>query len=1701
MPNVNQNVNIREDVDRNRNTNVNTNTGSSSGVHGNTSTQVNIRDRGGSSSGQVVTGSSHGGGFASPSSSSSDYAAQAAAARAAAERAAAEEAARRAELERQRNEQLARANDAKRAQETREAQANREERTTLTPATQAANPVAAATQAKQTTTQQNTRQRVRPVSAEEVASGGDVSEDYRSNGFPLINQSGTVYDSDTGEVISEVPETIRANMQPTYEANEARAATQPVPRSRLAQAVANAAPQTAYSSRAEGRVNTIPADKVIDNSDTVIDDNGPYVTEEYFPPEDQQEPSNDRTAYRNARSSLGLDQLEADVSSRDTVVSGYTDITGIEGRDEQINEILRQETERHSKEYGRMRERGVSESTDYSEDPEQFFEDDQNESHFQRLMMKARNAILQRFLNPYLLRVEGMWVETTEDNGKTYGRVHYSKRAQNAIDAVKSMYGGDLCSTYNVLQLVQLRGGIGVSLRGKIANVNPNEFRLTEDQFVELCHDICESQNQNGNPLGPVQGTPGGNGVRDDTGRFVVVAKTRCFPLGYMPVQLIEDLRNAPGSKLSQYSVDQVKKMVGEQWINETYPQLCANTGGNLMYQARAIENMMRGLMHIDGANPKNLKIPEVVERQTLMALRAEASATTDGDIAIANEMKRDNLERTLSRWSHRWLKQSGSRSNDGSIQSAAGRRRRTNIGDGIRSLEMLKRASRAANIGVMISSVPEAIVAEGEQGLANLLSNAVFNGIHKDIADQYRVTDRLDELSRSKEAIEATDVAESLYRIGGHDAIDAFLGELGDDGRAVNHMTKADLYAFLQRWGVTGQNASVSDSVREALGIKPGQEAGFLSNVKRIVDGMDNLMLSSGMFKERQSRQLVQMGMAEMARASLHGRESYTAQQVQDWGEIGGGEELIRSLLSTDAGREAFMTQGITSLGRKSPVEHQLRLIMGKNGVTEFAVRNMFDRFPEYGVNKILQMVPFSNTLSYLTAYGIKNVGDILATANTDSRGGRAIVGAGEAMQRNWGYQAGSRTSFAEGLRKNIMYDTVMATEKLMIAGLYCGWIMAMGGVQPPDDDRDRYTWSEWKIGDGPDAVPLKWAWWMDDLSGVGLPLGMAWAICETNGWTPESKQTATNTFINAIANFNSGTALFDAIDLVNNFDEEWQAVLGKDIGDYDPGWDEWAMTMLEQGFWDLVGDMTPAFVGQLVPWSKDYIFAGDRDAHTASRVYDTGEGSKYSMEEAQEGYHTKRAGSYSDYMRRRSSQTNILQAMFYDWFYGAGDSDSAITGYKYTEMPLDTMVDPYVQAMYDRFYLDLDDPNALPIKQDERKAELNARASEVVQWIDDHYENAMQANLDGFVLNYGARVNCINYCYDMINQAWDVYNEKTSHGWLSNADYRAVVEERQEKIEHYQNLIYNYFQSDDIPWSMPRYVRQETDTETRYLDANGNASTYLNTLGDTSYARNLSRGIVDALGQLPVLNRFLTSGGIGDENAREQSYFYGNNRSLMPASSPRTAGKGHNFETIPYWAVLDKDGNPVNDIASMYDNAGNMVAGQGRNEGKNIRELMWGGQGTNMGPDADEELRIGREGVPTLGGGGGVSGGRPWRIMEETFPESLKNLDADTVSKLLGIPSSLPTDDDKSKSSDDDSSGGNSYSRSYGRSYSRSYYGGGGGGWSNYNPRIYSSPRQVYSQRASGLSTRSPYKATSTYLRPSFYTSGSRKSYRRQN
>jgi hypothetical protein len=1469
--------------------------------------------------------------------------------------------------------------------------------------------------------------------------------------------------------------------------------------------------------------------------------------------EQQKERSEREDAERKSRIRESLDRE----AINDEPTHEWTDITGAKSASDRIDRIVEAADERHSREYESVRNRDVMDegsAPDASvDDIAKYMRENSSEPMFIRAINAAQNMMMKRFLNPYSLRIEGMRVETKErkEHGKkrTYGRIVYSERVTRAIGMVRRVYN---CSEYNVLQLVQLRAGLGVGIDGTIANIDPDKFELTEDQFWELCSDIIESQARNGNPLGPVNGIPGASGVRDETGRFVVVAGTRCFPLGYMPRQLIRDLSADPNSPLYIQTEQQVQTAVGNQWINQTYPQLLANTGGNLMFQARAIENMMRGIMAIDGMNPADLDIPEAQYNRTLMTMRTEQEAIKDPALRRANEVKHQRLEREVSRWYHRMRKSGGARDGGARVTSAKDRRR-NGLGDAARGLGTMGKMAKAANVFLWISSPIEAAQAMAEQKAADGISNFfLYNGSHQAEMRDFQFTDRLDDAARSKDAIEALDVANSLYRIGGHSALTAFIETLDSaDGRRKYSMTNADLRRFLQDSGVIGAT-TVTDKIRQVFGVKPGQEKAFLANAQGIMAGVENTLLgTSSLFKESESRQFVKMSMAEMGRSRIRllrnqsgtgNREFYNSSEVEEWANVS-GEEMIRSLLQTDAGREAFMTQGVTSLARKSPVNHLVRRVMTKNGITELAVRTMFDRFPEYGIAKLERQVPFSNTISYLASYGISSSGDMLAMSARDVDNKTAAT-VGDEMSRVRDYQMGGRQDFFEGLRKNLLYDSVMGLSKLGLAALYKGIIEMLGGIhrpEPPEED-DRYNWSEWLIGKGEDAMPIKWAWWMDDFSGIAFPLGTAWAIAKQGDYSPDAVADAANVFINAVANLNSGNAIFDAIDLVKEFDRNADDALGKDVEAEDPGCLERLRTSIEIACWDFFGDMTPTIVGQIVPWSKDSLFRQDDDGHTGSYVYDT---DKYTLEEAIEGNHTKYVEDYHDREVRNALRYNPLGGLFMDLLTGA---DKKGASYRYTKMPIDTMADDLYKASWDEFYLDLSTNNPdVPTDLDEKKKFVYEYAEHALQEITSRYSNPTQASASGLVLNADARAALKAYCNHMIydvlpdqkdNEIDEAYL-KYGRGNIPDDEWERIGDFYDKQYEYYQTIRDDWLGKDSpIPWSIPRYARQESDWETRYVDADQNPSNFLNYAipqGSRAALRNTIQSITGGL--LGDEYGKALSGIISDEQASPQQYYYGNVPTALPFSSPRTEDKAYNYETPALWAIRDENGDLVTDLQDVYDRMGNMVVQSGRNRGSQMRELYYAGQGTNAGyqvdedgnpvldengmlipTEPDEKLNLGPEDVPTVGSS---TDGRVWRAMEERIPDSIKKImegDKDTLSAVLGFEVSTKDSNENTKKDDEaaDSesdgtgnrrpSGNRSYngSRYYGgtRYYRSSYSGGGGGGYaSSYNPRIYSSPHSVYSQHASGMSVRQPYKATSTYLRPGFYTSGSRKSYRRQN
>jgi hypothetical protein len=309
-----------------------------------------------------------------------------------------------------------------------------------------------------------------------------------------------------------------------------------------------------------------------------------------------------------------------------------------------------------------------------------------------------------------------------------------------------------------------------------------------------------------------------------------------------------------------------------------------------------------------------------------------------------------------------------------------------------------------------------------------------------------------------------------------------------------------------------------------------------------------------------------------------------------------------------------------------------------------------------------------------------------------------------------------------------------------------------------------------------------------------------------------------------------------------------------------------------------------------------------------------------------------------------------------------------------------------------------------------------------------------------------------------------------------------------------------------------------QNSDTETRYVDSDGNAAMYANPFTSiNALSRNVSRALGNDDAQGLFADQAQVPSYVGG-NARRERYKYGNVPvPFLPFTRQRTQGKAYDNESIPYNIVIGPDGKPINDVEALYQEVadGKLTLPKG-SEGRliSILEEYWGGQGNHVvqidengnitGYD-DEQLRIPSTGIPT-------TDSRVLVPFETTLPDLLKMSDEEIIKSYeesFGISSHLGDDDGSDNDDSDDDGSDNdlgpgypSYYRGYRYYGGRGGYGGGGGGYSSaYNPRIYSTPRQAYSQRAAGMSTRQPYKATTTYLRPAFYTKGSREAYRRSD
>jgi hypothetical protein len=461
---------------------------------------------------------------------------------------------------------------------------------------------------------------------------------------------------------------------------------------------------------------------------------------------------------------------------------------------------------------------------------------------------------------------------------------------------------------------------------------------------------------------------------------------------------------------------------------------------------------------------------------------------------------------------------------------------------------------------------------------------------------------------------------------------------------------------------------------------------------------------------------------------------------------------------------------------------------------------------------------------------------------------------------------------------------------------------------------------------------------------------------------------------------------------------DPEGYAQLAEDDATVPPDWASWGTATLEHYLVsNTLRNAVPAFVNQLIPVNKGFIFRDPNGlAHTAWSKWDTED---QGMEEAMGRYDTTGVG-YLEGRRRQDSQDNILYALLNDIInVGIANKAGKETGYMYEEQALATKTDAFAMWCLDRYSLDpwtdLVDEDGNALRGEARELALNDRAVQLISDMTNTYDNAYEATAHGFVIPDAARWNAKNYCWMMYEQAKDDYDRALDENpYLTYMERRELYKSVDAAYDYWiDDIYYKWLANDTIPNVAPKYLKQETDYQTYYVDGEGRSASFFDMLAG---------------------------------NATKETYGFGNApNDFLPFTTPRTEDKGFNYETPAYFDVPGyTDRQAIADVMR-----GNEVP-YGMDKGEDLEQLYFGGQ-------PDMSLRIPTDGDQRMT----ISHREYIRPDKTTLPDILKDPTKEAVEQLLGVKCYIPLGDE-----DDDDDNDNKSNNGSGGGYRYTYYPSGG-------------------------------------------------------
>lgn len=1245
-----------------------------------------------------------------------------------------------------------------------------------------------------------------------------------------------------------------------------------------------------------------------------------------------------------------------------------------------------------------------------------------------------------------------------------HGHIRYSERVERAIDARLAKLG--LGTEYKFLVFRQVIKAIGFSpdMKDLFLKTEKGDFKMYDAVFIAAIENLNASE------------LSGATHPYKIVNRGMIYGKTYCFPIGIIDKYEAEILtqKSDPSGYYHGKDPYKLREDAGKYFLNKTLPEIKANTLRSERGQAqlKVIENQVRAYAALSGVSPRLYGVSDVFQKGYEEYKEQWASITSkpnpdkwDEEVSRVQNERADRARRNLDKRQNRTKRYYSEdvKNAKGEVIYKKGTRYRSWHDKKIENANEKANADMPVHLRTSSNPIyteirdpytnrPAAFLMtttslmrfSGVFGNVPIMASGIIEHAQGNLLSY--ISNRI--LFAGAKEYKPTDLMYSRIReqegIEAVCAVKAVFSVGGMDAlmlfrSAYKQMNKENAKKFLEEY----VNRKMPD----------GKISRKAKALKERMDNVAYLLMPGDIgFQKQDAMRWLEGVMLNYKR--MPGERGWTAEQVQEMIETDGIQAFVAAAVETDAGRDSLLMLRNQTLDRISPISHAIDVILRSNCVVDFAITRLIDTYFKYGLNLIQLMLPFSNTLSYLAVRGINmKRGGINDTSQLDF----TILD----------YQMGGHDSFGYGLLKNFLYDAIKLGNITLITGLAYFLIEALGFDEPPEEGLV-FNWEEYRIGKnvgwGPDGngIPVYAAWWLNDLTMFGLPAAYAFHVAKmhadgTSKFKNDDPDVALKIFKGGCMSMISGCSLLDMIKLVNNAERDFKTFeeMTKDPNvNQPPDWISCGLLQAELFCAKTFDKIMPA---ALTNWITDTAVVGtDAYAKTAYKVYDTDSNVPGKTEDVK---------SYTELVRRIEAQYNPYYGIWCDIFVNQNiplmPADDK-TGYTIWEMPVATGDDQRLAESAAKY----DIPNEIPGGEENRIPFQEEKIDLVINDIKEKYNWDVDAAIaDGMCIPWKTRQAMVTYLKAKKIAATNIYNQKLqNHEYANSVEKNQLYTEMSNTLYECNKLIQEWCLNYNIPYTSESYARLLTDYMTIYRFKNTNKPAT-----EFDYWK------------------------LGDEAVEKIMIPKGNHpTSLFPFTTPDYSSdervqRGYNAETVPVWYDENRT-----DLDKIFKEGLNATVPYGRDAGVNLDSAIFGGElDTESGGNPTGTYRA--EELPTMGYRAYV----PYdeQVVKDTIGKlkEIKDEDikaTDTSFGELGVY--------KDKSSWSKSSYPNWSNQTWPVNGIRRYTSGGG---SSYSPRIYNNPRSISADRAATMYTKTPYSASSTYLRPTFVTKGSREAYKRQD